>query len=71
MGAVTLVGGTATVFTTSVTGNSRIFLTSQQDGNGQAGSMRVSVRIPGVAFAINSNRSNDTATVAWMIIEPD
>lgn len=71
MGAVTLAGGMATINTTSVTANSRIFLTSQQDGNGQAGTMRVSGRIPGIAFTINSSRSNDTATVAWLIIEPD
>ena len=71
IGVVTLVNGVATVSTTGVTTNSRIFLTSQQDGNGQAGAMRVSSRIPGVSFTISSSRTNDTATVAWMIIEPN
>jgi hypothetical protein len=69
MGVVTLVGGTATVANTSVTANSRIFLTSQTDG-GTPGFLRVSARSAGTSFTITSGSGTDTSTVAWVIFEP-
>lgn len=71
VGVVTLNAGTATVMTTAVTANSRIFLTPQQDGSVTAGYMRVSSRAPGFAFVITSSKSTDNSAVAWFIIEPN
>jgi hypothetical protein len=69
MGVATLVAGTVTVANTSVTANSRIFLTSQSDG-GTPGWLRVSGRTAGTSFTITSSDAADTSTVAWMIVEP-
>jgi hypothetical protein len=69
MGTVTLVAGSATVNTTAVTANSRIFLDAQTAGAGP-GALRVSSRTPGTSFGITSTSGSDTAVVAWMIVEP-
>lgn len=69
MGVVTLVAGTATVLTTKVTANSRIFLTSQVDG-GTPGFLRVSTRTASTSFVITSSSVLDTSDVAWIIMEP-
>lgn len=69
MGTATLVAGTATVNTTKVTANSRIFLDNQALG-GTAGFLRVSARTAGTSFTITSSSGTDTSTVAWMIVEP-
>ncbi|MFJ4637594.1 hypothetical protein ACIP69_18470 [Streptomyces hygroscopicus] len=69
MGTATLAAGTATVSTTAVTANSRIFLTNQALG-GTAGFLRVSARTAGTSFTITSSSGTDTSTVAWMIVEP-
>jgi hypothetical protein len=68
-GTATLVGGTVTVSNTSVTANSRIFLTSQADG-GTPGFLRVSARVAGTSFTITSSSGTDTSTVAYQIFEP-
>lgn len=68
-GVVTLVAGAATVLTTSVTANSRIFLTSQLDG-GTVSFLRISARIPGTSFVITSGSVADISTVAYQIFEP-
>lgn len=68
-GAAVLTGGAATVANTSVTANSRIFLTSQADG-GTPGFLRVSARTAGTSFTITSSSGTDTSTVAYEIIEP-
>lgn len=68
-GVATLAAGTATVANTSVTANSRIFLTSQSDG-GTAGFLRVSARAAGTSFTITSSSGTDTSTVAYEIFEP-
>lgn len=70
MGAVTLSAGTATVATTKVSANSRIFLTTQSPG-GTVGFVYVSARTAGTSFTITSSSSTDTSVVAWLIIEPD
>ncbi len=61
--------GTNLVANTSITANTRIFLTSQADG-GTPGWLRVSARTNGVNFHIQSSSATDTSTVAWMLIEP-
>lgn len=68
-GTATLVAGTVTVANTSVTANSRIFLTSQVDG-GTPGFLRVSARTAGTSFTITSGSATDTSTVAYEIFEP-
>ncbi len=69
LGIVTLVAGTATVNTSSVTNNSRIFLTNQSQG-GTAGILRTSARNSGVSFTITSSSATDTSIIAWFIVEP-
>lgn len=69
MGTATLVAGAATVSTTAVVANSRIFVTSQVDG-GTPGFLRVSTRSAGVSFTITSSSNTDTSTVAWVIVAP-
>ncbi len=68
MGIVTLVAGTATVANTSITANSRIFLTHQTDG-GTPGWLRVSSKSVGTNFIITSSSNTDTSVVAWVIVE--
>ena len=69
MGSATLVAGTVTVSNTSVTANSKIFLTSNVDG-GTPGFLRVSARTASTSFTITSSSLLDTSTVAWLIVEP-
>lgn len=68
-GTATLSAGSVTVSNTSVTANSRIFLTSQSDG-GTPGWLRVSARSAGTSFTITSSSGSDTSTVAYEIFEP-
>lgn len=68
-GVATLVAGTVTVANTSVTANSRIFLTPQETGV-LTGILRVSARVVGTSFTILSSVNTDTAVVAWEIFEP-
>lgn len=71
MGIVTLVAGTATVSTTKVTSNSRIFLTAQSLGTVTVGQgLAVSARTAATSFVITSGTPTDTSVVAWHIIEP-
>lgn len=70
-GVVTLVAGSAIIANTSVTANSRIQLTIQQDGiTGTPGSVRVSSRVVGVSFTITSSSNTDSSKVAYQISEP-
>ena len=69
-GTVTLVAGTATVANTSITANSRIFLTGQDDNGGTPGFLRVSGRTVGIDFTITSSSATDTSIVAFEIFEP-
>jgi hypothetical protein len=69
MGTAVLVAGTVVVSNTSVTANSRIFLTCQTPG-GTPGFLRVSARTAGTSFTILSSSGTDTSTVGWMIVEP-
>lgn len=69
-GTATLNGTTAVVVSnTSVTANSRIFLTIQSPG-GTPASPYVSARTAGTSFSIKSTGASDTSTVAYFITEP-
>jgi Pectate lyase superfamily protein len=69
-GTLTLNGTTAVVVSnTSVTANSRIFLTIQL-GSGTVGSPYVSARTAGTSFSVKSTAAGDTSTCAYEIIEP-
>ena len=68
-GTAVLVAGTVTVANTSVTANSRIFLTCQVPG-GTPGFLRISARTAGTSFTILSSSGTDTSTVAYEIFEP-
>lgn len=70
-GVVTLAGGTFTVPNTSVTANSRIFLTVQSLGTVTVPkSIGVTARSAGTSFTITSEDATDTSVVAWEIFEP-
>lgn len=69
MGVETLTAGTATVSTTAVTANSRIFLTCQDVNGGVNSSAAVANRVPGTSFDIIAAGTN-TCIMAWHIIEP-
>ena len=69
MGTVVLAAGNATVPTTAVTSNSRIFLTYQALGV-SLGILRIETVVDGVSFDITSGTAFDSSTVAWVIIEP-
>ena len=70
-GAATLVAGTVTVSNTSVTANSRIFLTAQSLGTvSTPQALAVTARSAGTSFTITSASSSDTSVVAWEIFEP-
>jgi hypothetical protein len=68
-GTATLAAGTVTVANTSVTANSRIFLTAQTSG-AAPGALRVSARTAGTSFTITSTSATDTSVVAYQIFEP-
>ena len=68
-GTAVLTAGTVTPTATTVTANTRIFLTSQADG-GVPGWLRVTARSVGASFTITSSSATDTSTVAYLIVEP-
>jgi hypothetical protein len=70
MGTATLASGTATVSTTKVTANSRIFLTIQGGTLTNVGFLYVSARTAGTSFVVTSSNASDAATIAWLIVEP-
>jgi hypothetical protein len=67
-GTATLTGGTVVVSNTSVTANTRIILTAQD--NNSTGALRVSSRSSGASFTITSSNSGDNGSVAYSMIEP-
>ncbi len=75
MGIASLTAGEVTISTTKVTANSRIFLTFQSN-TGTIGTLVVHARTANTSFVIRSADSAGaatatTATVAWIIIEPN
>lgn len=70
-GTCTLVAGTCTVTTTSVTASSRIFLTAQSLGTVAVPSaMAVTARIAATSFVITASAATDTSVVAYEVFEP-
>lgn len=67
-GVATLVAGTVTVANTSVTANSRIFLSVFTPG-GTQGILSYS-KTAGTGFTITSTNAADTSVVNWEIFEP-
>ena len=67
-GVATLIGGTATVLTSSVTADSRIFLTAQDADT--IGPLQVSARTPATSFVITSAIGTDHGVVAYEVFEP-
>lgn len=68
-GTATLVAGTVTINTVSITAISRVFAFAQETGN-IIGTLKCSARTPGVSFTLLSTYAGDDAEVAWMILEP-
>lgn len=74
MGAVTLVGGQATVNTTAVKASGQRIILSRQAGNGTRGHLEVQARTAGTSFKIWSLDPAgalvaDTSVVSWLIVE--
>lgn len=69
-GIATLVSGTIVVNNTSVTANSRIFLTTQDPNGGTPGFLWISARTAATSFTIQSSNAADTGIVAYEIFEP-
>jgi hypothetical protein len=69
-GLATLVAGTKTVANTSVTANSRISLTGQNDNGGTPGFLRVTAITAATSFVITSSNVADTSIVFFEIWEP-
>lgn len=69
MGQATLIGGTVVVSNTSITANTRIFLSRETLG-GTAGHLAISARTASTSFTILSSSGTDTSTVNWLLIEP-
>lgn len=67
IGQATLVAGTVTVPNTSVTTNSRIFITVSNPG-GTRGFLSTS-KSAGVSFTVTSSSGAETSTVDWLIVE--
>lgn len=70
MGVATLVAGTVTVSNTTITANTRIFLT-HQNNSGTVGFVTVSARTASTDFTILSSSATDTSDIAWLLIEPN
>lgn len=70
MGIATLDGGTVTVYNTTVTTATRIFLTPQ-NASGILGSIHVSALTPGTSFVISSSALLDNSEVAYLLIESE
>jgi hypothetical protein len=68
-GRATLVGGTVTVNSTSVTATTNIFVTCQSPA-GTPGFLRISARVANTSFTILSSSGTDTSEVAYLLIEP-
>jgi len=68
IGSVNLSSGTATISSTAISANSRVFITPQTDSI-HAGYIEVLNITPGSSFEIKSSNNLDDRTIAWIIIE--
>ena len=70
IGTATMASGTVTVTNTSVTANTRIFLTVQSLGTVSAPkAIAVTTKTANTSFVITSADATDTSVVAWMLVE--
>lgn len=69
MGSGTLVAGKATIANTSVTAESRIFLT-RTGAIAAAGALSVTAKVAGTSFTVESASGTDTGTFNYLILEP-
>lgn len=68
-GSATLTAGTSGVIAnTSVTANTKVFLTRSALGGGAVGDLSY-VTAAGVGLTINSSSATDASTVEWLLIE--
>jgi len=68
MGTATLVGGTVTVANTTVTANTRVFISRSTTG-GTPGHLSTT-QIASTSFTVNSSDAGDTSVVNWLLFEP-
>lgn len=68
MGQLTLASGAAIVSNTSITSNTRVFL-SRSSVFGTAGHLDVSSRTSGVNFRVRSSSSGDESVINYLLIE--
>jgi hypothetical protein len=71
MGSTTLVGGTKTIANTSITANTRIFISIQQLGTVLTPkAIAITAKVPGASFTIESEDPTDTSQLAYILVEP-
>jgi len=70
MGTGTLSSGSATISTTAVAANSRIFLTDTGTSIVNLGALTVSAISAGTSFTVKSSNVADTSTFNWVIFNP-
>lgn len=64
-----MIAGSVTVNTTAITANSLVFFaTGTLGGVGEPQAYRISARVPGTSFTIDSSSAGDTSTVNYLII---
>lgn len=70
IGTATLVAGTVTVSNTTVTANTRIFLTTQSLGTVTAPkAIAVTAKTANTSFVITSADNTDTSVIGWLLVE--
>jgi len=67
-GSVNLANGFATVHTNKVSANCLIFLTVQAINSGAVGYQRITSKVNGTSFNIQSTSPTDSSTVGWLLI---
>jgi hypothetical protein len=70
MGANALSAGTMTIASTTVTANTRIFLSVAAKGSNPLGIPYISAQTAGVSFTVTSTAATDNAIIAWLLVEP-
>ena len=65
-----MVSGAITIANTSVTANSRIFVSRDGTSAANAGALFVATQTAGVGFVVNSTNAADVVKVAYQIFEP-
>lgn len=69
IGTGTLTAGTVTIANTSVTANTRVFLTDTSSSTTNVGSLTVSAISAGTSFTVTSTLALDVSTFNWMLVE--